>query len=117
AIRKFGRDRHQRQRYQCLDCRKYFTRRTRTLLSGSQLTERQWHDALRKFCKRAGESAADMAREMGINRKTAQRMNRIFRSLAHELEPSLLSGPSEWDESVPVRAQWVAGGVSRSLKQ
>ncbi len=115
--RKFGLDRCRRQRYQCLTCHKVFTRRTRTLASGSQLSESQWDQAIRKFCKRAGESAADMAREMKINPKTAQRLNRTFRVLVKELEPHLLPGPSEWDESVAIRFQWVSGGVSQALKQ
>lgn len=115
--RKFGLDRRRRQRYQCLTCRKVFTRRTKTFASGSQLSDRQWHEAIRKFCKRAGESAEDMAREMQINRKTAQRLNKTFRSLVKELEPKILSGPTEWDESVAIRFQWVSGGVSRALKQ
>ena len=72
---------------------------------------------MRKFCKRAGESAEDMAREMQINRKTAQRLNRTFRALVKELEPKSLPGATEWDESVAIRFQWVAGGVSRALKQ
>ena len=61
-------------------------------------------------------SAEDMARIMGINRKTAQRLNRVFRVLVKELEPVLLAGASEWDESV-VSKQWILGGVSRQMRQ
>ncbi|MCI0457785.1 MAG: transposase [Gemmataceae bacterium] len=41
-------------------------------------------------------------------------MNRIFRTAAGTLRFGQLPGFSEWDESVPVRFQWVVGGVSRS---
>lgn len=115
--RKFGLDRQRRQRYQCRLCRKVFSRRSRTILSGSHLSDRQWTDGIRKFCLRGGMSAEDMAREMRLNRKTAQHMNKIFRFLVKELEPKILSGPSEWDESVAIRSQWVVGGVSRAIKQ
>jgi len=84
--------------------------------SGSQLTDTQWMTALRLFCTRGGMSAADMARLMGINRKTAQRLNRTFRLLVKELEPTHLPGASEWDESTMSR-QWILGGVSRQMRQ
>ena len=103
-------------RYKCTHCSKTFTGRTNTIRSGSHLSDRQWDDAVRKFCKRAGESAEDMAREMQINRKTAQKMNRTFRTLVKELEPTSLPGNSEWDEA-KLSQQWILGGVSRELKQ
>jgi transposase-like protein len=115
-VRKFGRDRQRRQRYQCLCCGKIFTGRTRTVRSGSHLTDRQWGDAAKSFCKRTGESAADLARTMGVNRKTAQRINKTFRLLVKELEPACIPGFSEWDES-SVTKRWVLGGVSRATAQ
>lgn len=115
-VRKFGKDARRRQRYQCLHCRKIFTGRTRTLKSGSRLTDAQWDAGIRSFCKRAGESAADLARTLQINPKTAQKMNRTFRVLVKDLEPTHLPGASEWDETVSTK-QWVLGGVSRHIKQ
>lgn len=61
-------------------------------------------------------SAEDMARVMHVNRKTAQRLNRVFRVLVKELEPQWLPGASEWDEAT-MSKQWMLGGVSRELKQ
>lgn len=58
-------------------------------------------------------SGTDLSRILHLNEKSGQRLNRIFRSLVTPLAPRLLPGNSEWDESVPVHAQWVAGGVSR----
>jgi len=84
--------------------------------SGSQLSDTQWHEALKLFCTRGGMSAADMARHMGINRKTAQKLNRTFRVLVKELEPRNLVGVAEWDEAT-VSREWVLGGVSRHLRQ
>jgi len=62
-------------------------------------------------------SAADLSRLMGINRKTAQKFNRSFRAAVAALRPQQLRGISEWDESVPLSGQWVAGGVSRVRRQ
>jgi len=113
---KHGKDARRRMRYKCLHCHKTFTGRTNTIRSGSQLTDTQWNGATRKFCTRAGQSAEDMAREMRLNRKTAQKLNRIFRILVKELEPQWLPGSSEWDEAI-MSKQWLLGGVSRELKQ
>jgi hypothetical protein len=62
-------------------------------------------------------SGTDLACTLRLNEKSGQRMNRIFRSLMHPLMPSVLPGVSEWDESVPLAAQWVLGGVSRHTRQ
>jgi hypothetical protein len=110
-------DRQRRQRYQCPHCQTIFNRRTRTLKSGSRLTDTQWNQALQLFCTRGGMSAADMARLLHINRKTAQRLNRCFRAAVASLTPPPLSGVSEGDEAVPLCGQWVIGGVSRKTRQ
>ena len=73
--------------------------------------------ATKLFSLRAGTSGADLARFFEINRKTGQRMNRILRRMTFSLCPKTLSGPSEWDESVPIRLQWIVGGVSRETAQ
>jgi transposase-like protein len=114
---KFGKDRKRRQRYKCNHCFKIFNRRTRTHKSGSQLSDDIWKKALELFCTRAGMSAADLARVLHINKKTAQKMNRHFRVLVQQLEPIMIPGISEWDEAVPIKNQWVIGGVSRHTKQ
>ena len=111
---RFGKDRCKRQRYKCPHCAKIFTRRTNTVKSCSHLSDREWQRAEESFCIRAGMSGADLSRTLHLNEKSGQRMNRIFRSLVGPLAPHMLPGDSEWDESVPVRSQWVAGGVSRS---
>lgn len=113
---RYGKDRRRRQRYKCSHCHKIFTRRTRSLQSGSQLTDAQWTMALKLFCTRGGMSAEDIARLMGINRKTAQKLNRVFRVLVKNLEPTHLPGATEWDESV-MSKQWILGGVSRQMRQ
>jgi transposase-like protein len=116
GARRFGKDRSGRQRFHCPYCERTFIRRTRTLQSGSRLTDAQWTSALRLFSTRAGMSAEDLSRVLGINRKTAQKLNRSFRHLTRALVPRALPGISEWDESVFSR-QWVLGGVSRQGKQ
>lgn len=116
GVQKYGKDRKKRQRYKCHHCFKVFTKRTRTLKSGSQLSDTQWRRAADLFCLRAGISAEDMARTLKINRKTAQKVNRTFRILLKDLEPHDLPGCSEWDEA-KMSKQWLLGGVSRELKQ
>lgn len=114
---RFGTDSRGRQRYRCSDCKRTFTRRTNTVRSGSQLSEHEWQEAARLFALRAGISGADLSRFLGRGHKAGRRLNRIFRSLVVPLEPKKLPGASEWDEAVPVRGQWIGGGVSRFSKQ
>ena len=62
-------------------------------------------------------SGEDIARFFDADRKTGQRFNRIFRTMTRGLQPDALPGFSEWDESVPIKYQWVLGGVSRATGQ
>jgi len=71
---------------------------------------------MKLFSTRAGLSGADLARVLCVNRKTAHRLNRIFRVLVAPLAPRTIPGASEWDEAV-MSTQWVLGGVSRSTRQ
>lgn len=115
-VRKFGKDRHGRQRYHCPDCDRTFGRRTRTVRSGSRLSEQDWRLAARLFAARGGMSGADLARVLGYGRRTGQRLNRAFRHLAVALVPRSLPGATEWDEAM-FSGQWVLGGVSRHTRQ
>jgi len=114
---KFGKDRQRRQRYQCAACCKVFTNRTNTVRSGSRLSHREWQLAERLFASRVGMSGVDLSNILGYGRRTGQRMNRAFRRAVRSLVPPILPGASEWDESVPLRLQWVLGGVSRQARQ
>ena len=73
--------------------------------------------ATKLFSLRAGMSGMDLARFFEVNEKTGQRMNRILRKATFDVQPEKLFGPSEWDESVPIREQWVVGGVSRMTRE
>ena len=112
-----GKDARRRTRYKCLECSRTFTKRTNTSKSGSQFSDDDWNVAVKFFSLRGGMSGADLARYFEVNRKTGQRMNRIFRTMAATLEPKTLSGPTEWDESTALKYQWVVGGVSRTLRR
>ena len=114
---RFGSDARGRQRYRCKKCKHTFTRRTNTVRSGSQLSEREWQEAARLFALRAGISGADLGRFLRRGHKTGRKLNRAFRGLVAPLVPQTLAGPTEWDESVPVKRQWVVGGVSRLTRQ
>jgi transposase-like protein len=61
-------------------------------------------------------SAEDLGRVLCLNRKTAQKLNRMMRHLTTDLHPRTLPGVSEWDESM-FSKQWVLGGVSRETRQ
>jgi transposase-like protein len=117
GAKKYGRNRQRRQRYRCPHCLKTFTGRTNTHKSGSKLSDDQWQKGLEFFCLRAGMSGSDLARLLKINEKTARKMNQHFRTLVKQLEPTFISGVSEWDEAVPIKKQWVIGGVSRHARK
>lgn len=110
---RHGQDARRRARYKCLQCHRTFTGRTNTVQSGSRLSDGDWRDAAKLFSLRAGMSGRDLARFCGWNEKTGQRLNRVFRALVIPLAPKRLPGTSEWDEAVPLKEQWVLGGVSR----
>lgn len=114
---RFGKDARGRQRYRCPHCSRTFTRRTNTAKSGSQLSEREWTTAAQLFSTRGGMSGVDIGNVLGRGKKTGQKLNRIFRRLVMPLQPQVLPGNSEWDEAVPLRHQWVVGGVSRQARQ
>lgn len=84
--------------------------------SGSQLSDQEWDNATKLFSFRAGTSGMDIAHFLGRNRKTGQKLNRVFRGIVAPLAPSSLPGISEWDESM-FSTQWVLGGMSRDTKQ
>lgn len=113
---KYGRDRQNRQRYQCPHCGKVFTNRTQTYRSGSQLSDAIWRRGIGLFCTRAGTSAADISRVLQVDYKAAKKMNRIFRQMVRSLVPNKLEGVTEWDETV-ITKQWVLGGVSRLFRK
>jgi hypothetical protein len=94
-----------------------FTRRTNTPRSGSRLSGKDWQLAIEIFALRGGMSGTDLSRLLGYGRRTGQRMNRSFRSVVSTLTPVALAGATEWDESVPLKGQWVLGGVSRATRQ
>ncbi len=114
---KHGMNTQRKVRYKCKHCFKTFTRRTSRIHSGSKLTDAEWKVAIKLFCLRGGVSGTDLARYFGWNRKTGQRVNRILRTLVKELEPTFIPGVSEWDEAVPIKNQWVIGGVSRHARK
>ncbi len=116
AIRH-GKDARRRTRYKCLECGRTFTNRTNTGKSGSHFSEDELMMAVQFFSLRGGMSGADLARFFGVNRKTGQRLNRMFRTMTSALKPKKLPGASEWDESTALKHQWVVGGVSRVTRQ
>jgi transposase-like protein len=113
---RHGKDARRRERFKCPTCKRTFTKRTNTAKSGSHFTDTQWREVNKLFSFRTGISGADLGNWLDANRKTGQRMNRIFREMTLAVLPKTLPGPSEWDESIAIRMQWVVGGVSRLTK-
>lgn len=113
---RFGQDARRKQRFRCPHCKRTFTLRTNTVRSGSQLDDREWHDAAKLFALRTGIAGVGIADFLDRNRKTGQKLNRIFRGLVSPLAPQSIPGVSEWDEST-FSKQWVLGGVSRDTTQ
>lgn len=110
---RHGYDARRRARFKCPHCGRTFGKRTNTIRSGSRFSDDDWRAAIKLFCLRGGICGQDIARFFDVNEKTGQRFNRIFRTMAMQLHPKTLSGVSEWDEAMPIRGQWVLGGVSR----
>lgn len=117
GVHRHGLDARRRARFKCPHCGRTFTGRTNTAKSGSRFSDAEWETAAGLFCMRGGVCGRDLARFFGVNEKTGQRLNRVFRTMAGTFQPGRLPGFSEWDEAVPIRFQWVVGGVSRTSGQ
>ena len=85
--------------YRCKDCRKYFSVRTNTVVSQSNLPLHKFLYAIYLLVTyRNGISSIRFARELGITQKSARFLDHRIR-LAWSQEGGLFSGPIEIDET------------------
>ena len=92
--------------YQCKDCRSQFTITTKTPLHGTKLDLRIWITAIFKVLTSSkGISSVVMARELGVNQKTAWKMGHAIRELMDDRNLEL----APLDEVVEVDEAYIGG--------
>lgn len=110
---KWGKTKQKRTRYRCPKCIKTFTNRTGTIRYRSHITDTEWKTVAKLQALRTCPSGADIAKFLGKNRKTGQRILRLLKGF---MPPSQagppLKGIVEFDESW-MQKTWIVGGISR----
>ena len=86
---------HPSMRWYCNSCRRYFSVKTGTVMQGSNLGCRVWALASRP----KGVSATQLARDLGIPRKSAWFLAHRIREVWRELKIERTAGPVEVDET------------------
>ena len=91
---------HAKMPYRCRDCRKYFSVKTGTVMSGSPIPLLKWVYAIYlDVTSLKGVSSMKLHRDLGVTQKTAWFMQqRIREAFTHEGE-NTFSGPVEVDEA------------------
>jgi len=91
---------HAKMPYRCRDCRKYFSVKTGTVMSGSLIPLLKWVYAIYlDVTSLKGVSSMKLHRDLGVTQKTAWFMQqRIREAFAHEGE-NTFSGPVEVDKA------------------
>ena len=96
---------HPTQPYHCLDCKRFFSVKTNSVMHSSKLGYRKWAIAIYLFVvKPKGFSALQLHKELGVTLHTAWHLNhRIRRALESEEILGPFAGPVEVDET------WMGG--------
>ena len=91
---------HPVMRFHCLDCSKFFSVKSRSVMESSKLSYKKWAIAIYMFVTRPkGISAHQLRKDLGVTHKTAWHLaHRIRKALADD-DPALLYGPVEVDET------------------
>ena len=92
---------HAKMPYRCRDCRKYFSIRTGTVMSGSPIPLLKWVYAIYlDLTSLKGVSSMKLHRDLGISQNSAWFMQqRIREAFAEKGKDALLSGTVEVDET------------------
>ncbi len=92
---------HAKMPYRCRDCRRYFSVKTGTVMTGSPLPLLKWLYAIYlDTTSLKGVSSMKLHRDLGITQKAAWHMQqRIRLAFSHRDETSDFSGPVEVDET------------------
>lgn len=88
--------------YRCSErpCDLPFTVRTKSIFEGSKVELRLWFQSIYEITtSKKGISSIELATRLGVTQKTAWFMNHRIRTMLSDLEPELLNGIVEGDES------------------
>lgn len=98
---------HAKMPYRCRDCKKYFSVKTGTVMTGSAVPLLKWLYAIYlDVTSLKGVSSMKLHRDIGVTQKTAWHMQQRIREAFKE-EGGLLEGPVEIDETF-------VGGLERN---
>ena len=115
-VHKHGKAKSGRKRYKCCYCGQTFCLRTKTTIYRSKLKDREWKQAINLHCLRGGVSGRDIARFLGKNHKTGQRINRLLRERQSLMPIKTLVREVEVDETT-TSSKWIIGMLSRQQKK
>ncbi len=86
--------------WHCSECRRYFSVRTGSLMTRSQIPLRKWVFAIFLCATRPkGISSLQLHRDIGVTQKTAWFMLHRIREAWHQIAPPRMPGPVEVDET------------------
>jgi transposase-like protein len=110
-----------RKQYDCNKCRYRFSVTTGTIFNDSHLALPKWFIAVFLMCEsKKGISANQLMRTLGVAKKTAWYLNHRIRKAMSEVNPTLLTGTVEVDETYigsPRRGRGMGRGNYRGFKQ
>ena len=94
--------------FHCLDCSKFFSVKTNSVMHSSKLGYQKWAVAIYMFVTRPkGISAHQLRKDLGVTHKTAWHLAHRIRKALEEDDPGIFYGPVEVDEAF-------VGGKSRN---
>ena len=91
---------HPTQRFHCLDCMKFFSVKTNSIMHSSKLSYQKWAIAIYLFVTHPkGVSSYQLHRDLGVTQKTAWHLAHRIRKAFETDDPGLFFGPVEVDET------------------
>jgi transposase-like protein len=110
-----------RRQYDCNKCRYRFSVTTGTIFNDSHLALPKWFLAVFLMCEsKKGISSEQLKRTLGVAKKTAWYLNHRIRKAMSEVDPTLLTGTVECDETYlgsKRRTHGIGRGNYRGFKQ
>ena len=91
---------HPTQRFHCLDCMKFFSVKTNSVMHSSKLGYRKLAVAIYLFVNHPkGISSYQLSKDLGVTQKTAWHLGHRIRKALEDDDPGLFYGPVEVDET------------------
>lgn len=91
---------HPTQRFHCLDCKKFYSVKTNSIMHASKLSYRKWAVAIYLFMTHPkGLSSIQLHKALGITQKSAWHLEHRIREALDTGDPALFVGPVEVDET------------------